>query len=59
MDNDKPVGGEWNFDKNNRESFGKKGPPSIPENQGTKPDKITQEVIQFVDTLYRSSWEPR
>ena len=52
IDNDKPVGGEWNFDKNNRESFGKKGPPSIPENQGTKPDKITQEVIQFVDARF-------
>ena len=30
MDSGKPAGGEWNFDHDNRESFGKNGPGFLP-----------------------------
>jgi deoxyribodipyrimidine photolyase-related protein len=48
MDGAQPAGGQWNFDADNRESFGKEGPPPIPEPARFKPDDITQEVLQLV-----------
>ena len=30
MDGDEPVGGQWNFDADNREAFGKAGPQNVP-----------------------------
>ena len=50
MDNGKPVGGQWNFDADNRNSFGKQGPPPIPAPQRFAPDAITQEVMALVNT---------
>ena len=50
MDNGKPVGGQWNFDADNRNSFGKQGPPPIPAPQRFAPDAITQEVMNLVNT---------
>jgi deoxyribodipyrimidine photolyase-related protein len=48
MENDKPVGGVWNFDSENRKSFAKTGPPlHLPPRQ-FKPDAITTEVLQLV-----------
>ncbi len=49
MDGDKPVGGLWNFDKDNRKSFGKNGPTDLPEPTLFKPDKITEQVIKDVE----------
>lgn len=47
MDKDKPVGGKWNYDSENRK------PPkqglTIPQTYLSQPDKITQEVIALVD----------
>lgn len=44
-----PIGGEWNYDQENRSSFGKAGPPPIPKPLRFKPDAITTEVIQLVN----------
>jgi deoxyribodipyrimidine photolyase-related protein len=48
MENGKPVGGEWNYDAENRKSFGKSGPSSVPKPFVARPDEITQEVISLV-----------
>ncbi len=42
----KPVGGKWNYDKENRKSLPKN--MMIPQVPGIEPDAITQEVIQLV-----------
>ncbi len=52
MDGDKPLGGDWNYDKDNRESFGKQGPPPSPSDRGSPPDSTTLEVIALVDRLF-------
>jgi len=48
MDGGKPVGGQWNFDADNRESFGKQGPQNLPAPQRFAPDETTQEVLALV-----------
>ena len=49
MEGDRPVGGKWNLDKENRKP--PKGKLNTPEPLWFEPDKITQEVIQQVDSL--------
>jgi deoxyribodipyrimidine photolyase-related protein len=49
MDGKKPVGGQWNFDADNRKSFGKAGPQNIPQPPQFAPDPITLEVIALVN----------
>lgn len=44
----KPVGGKWNLDHDNRDSFGKTGPEQPPAPITFKPDAITREVIGLV-----------
>ena len=52
MSGKEPLGGQWNFDTDNRGSFGKKGPGQLPSPSRFAPDAITQEVIVWVnDTL--------
>jgi len=48
MDGKKPIGEAWNFDADNRGSFGKQGPGLLPSPSRFEPDAITQDVIQLV-----------
>jgi deoxyribodipyrimidine photolyase-related protein len=48
MDGDEPAGGQWNFDADNRDAFGKDGPGAVPERARFEPDAITREVIALV-----------
>ncbi len=49
MEGDAPVGGQWNFDKDNRKSFGKAGPGLTPGRPESRPDEITQAVMAMVE----------
>jgi deoxyribodipyrimidine photolyase-related protein len=48
VDRGKPVGGAWNYDADNRGSFGKAGPGLLPKPVRFKPDDITKTVIEEV-----------
>lgn len=52
MDGKLPVGGQWNFDAENRASFGKHGPGVIPAPSRFTPDAITLEVIALVNQRF-------
>jgi deoxyribodipyrimidine photolyase-related protein len=43
-----PEGGQWNFDADNRESFGVQGPGMLPHRSRFEPDATTREVIAWV-----------
>ena len=49
MDGNKPVGGKWNFDKENRQP--PKGKLNTPQALWFEPDEITQEAIAEVKSL--------
>ncbi len=46
-----PEGGQWNYDHDNRERFGKDG-PNAPPPLTFEPDAVTREVIDLVSTRY-------
>jgi deoxyribodipyrimidine photolyase-related protein len=52
MKGDEPQGGAWNFDSENRESFGKAGPSEWPEPIAFAPDKLTREVLALVERKF-------
>jgi deoxyribodipyrimidine photolyase-related protein len=52
MEGDQPVGGAWNFDAKNRESFGRKGPGTVPDAVAFPPDAITQQVLKVVEKRF-------
>lgn len=52
MDGDKPEGGKWNFDQDNRSSFGRKGPQQVPPVRRFRLDAITKEVISLVNRRF-------
>jgi deoxyribodipyrimidine photolyase-related protein len=48
MDGDEPAGGQWNFDADNRASFGPDGPGFLPPRATFEPDALTREVLALV-----------
>ncbi|MFY8105106.1 MAG: cryptochrome/photolyase family protein, partial [Ramlibacter sp.] len=52
MDGDAPAGGQWNFDADNREAFGKEGPVGLRPPQRFAPDAITREVLDLVQARF-------
>ncbi|MFK7734909.1 MAG: cryptochrome/photolyase family protein [Pirellulaceae bacterium] len=48
----KPVGGEWNFDKENRKTFDKGGPKNITPVAEFAPDETTKEVMAMVEKRF-------
>lgn len=60
MEGDQPIGGRWNFDRENRKP--PKGKLTLPEALWFEPDSITQEVIDWIKNspLFKESqsyWE--
>jgi len=51
-DDDKPAGGEWNFDKQNRGTFGRSGPSDLPDVPRFEPDRITRDVMEMVESRF-------
>ena len=51
-DTSQPVGGQWNYDDQNRRPYSKKGPGFIDEPKMFAPDDITREVFAFVERQY-------
>ena len=47
-----PEGGQWNFDRDNRKPFPKKGPGLIPPPELFEPDSITKAVLIEVEERY-------
>ncbi len=52
QDDGEPVGGEWNFDAENRSAFPASGPGFVPDTPRFAPDAITQQVIDLVNTRF-------
>ena len=53
MDGSEPHGGRWNFDAENRKSFGSSGPGLLtPKPQAFPPDEITRAVIELVEKMF-------
>ncbi|HJL15985.1 MAG TPA: cryptochrome/photolyase family protein [Sandaracinaceae bacterium LLY-WYZ-13_1] len=48
MDGDEPVTGRWNYDRDNRASFGREGPPAAKAPRRFTPDAITEDVVAMV-----------
>ncbi|NJS37547.1 MAG: cryptochrome/photolyase family protein [Brachymonas sp.] len=49
MDADEPIGGQWNFDADNRKAFGKAGPQNVPQPIAYQHSAITKEVLSLVE----------
>lgn len=52
MDGDKPVGGKWNYDRQNRQAL--PADISLPARLRFEPDEITREVMRLVGLRYAS-----
>jgi deoxyribodipyrimidine photolyase-related protein len=51
-DEETPLGGQWNFDADNREAFGAAGPGPVPPRCSFEPDAVTREVIALVEQRF-------
>ena len=53
MDGGQPLGGEWNYDAENREAFGPEGPGfDLPQPPRFEPDALTREVLALVQQRF-------
>ena len=52
MKDGQPLGGQWNFDAENRDAFGATGPVGVPARASFAPDALTREVIAWVNTHF-------
>jgi (6-4)DNA photolyase len=52
MDGGRPLGGQWNFDADNRATFGQAGPGPIGVPRSFRPDQITRAVIGLVERRF-------
>jgi deoxyribodipyrimidine photolyase-related protein len=53
MEGKEPAGGQWNFDADNRKTFGKAGPQGVPTPLVYKNDAITKQVIAVVQERFK------
>ena len=53
-DHGMPAGGRWNFDADNRRSFGRRGPGWIDPPIAFEPDAVTCEVLKLVGQRFAS-----
>jgi len=51
MEGSEPLGGQWNFDHDNRQSFSSSSPPQAIAPRAFPPDAITQEVFADIERL--------
>jgi deoxyribodipyrimidine photolyase-related protein len=54
VEDGRPLGGKWNYDVENRESFGTTGPGGLPLPPSFSPDALTREVIRLVARRFDS-----
>ena len=52
MRGNEPEGGDWNFDADNRASFGAGGPGLVPPRATFPPDAITRDVLTLVNSRF-------
>jgi len=52
MENGRPAGDAWNFDRANRGSFGRHGPGEVPTPLRFEPDAITRGVLDEVEKRF-------
>jgi deoxyribodipyrimidine photolyase-related protein len=58
MDDDKPAGGEWNYDAENRDSFPSDGPEDVPAPPAFEPDETTRGAIADVRDRFQGAPGP-
>ena len=56
MDHDKPIGGQWNFDADNRKGFGKGGPQNVPRALVFEPD--VRPWVNRRSGRHQGHWKP-
>jgi deoxyribodipyrimidine photolyase-related protein len=54
LDDGEPVGGQWNYDSENRKGFGKRGPQNLTAPMSFAPDTMTREVLADVARQFAS-----